>query len=122
MAGVIWELDWSQGLKNRHLEPLGYVEDKGDHFLVSADLPYVVKENIEISLREDLVEINARMKKSYGFSRLGVVHNRVEFESFHKILRLPSRVDTGKAKARFINGILEIKLPKKTRKKDIGID
>jgi len=104
----IWEEfeDWAWSLRNRCLEPLCYIEDRGDHLLVSADLPFVEKENIEISLTEDLLEINARMKTSYRFNRLGVVQRGIKFESFHKILRLP----------------LEIELPKKIQKKSIEID
>lgn len=114
--------DWGRSLRNRCLEPLCYIEDRGGHFLVSADLPFVEKENIDVSLTGDLLEINARMKTSYRFSRLGVVQREIEFESFHKILRLPSGVDIEKAKARFRNGVLEIELPKKIQKKSIEID
>lgn len=111
---------WS--IYRRCLEPLVYVEDHGDEILVTADLPNVNKDDIEITTTGNTIEIKAKLKRVCTFNRLGAIHREVNFEYFHKILTLPSVIIPEKSKARFKNGILQIKLPKRHEKKKIVVE
>jgi HSP20 family protein len=113
---------WGGELEGGCLEPLCYMEDKGDFFLVSADLPLVDKKDVQVYLTDDALEISARMKKTCTFRALGAIESHFEFQSFHKAVSLPPGTDTEKARARFAKGVLEIQLPKKSHKRQIKVE
>jgi len=98
------------------LEPLSYIEDKKDQIVVTVDLPYVEdRKDISIKVTEDSLEIRAEIKKAIKWERWGTVQKHIEFKSFEKMVKLPSKVDPKKAKATFRRGILDISLPKVKR-------
>ena len=129
MAGIFEEFNWlvdprqpSFDHRTRSLEPLVHIRDLGDEVLVTADLPYVRKEDIQISLTEDHMEINARTMRSVTLECCGTVHSRSQFHAFKKVLSLPWRVRPEEAKARFSGGILEVRVPKKIVRRRIEIE
>ncbi|MBN2014267.1 MAG: Hsp20/alpha crystallin family protein [Candidatus Altiarchaeota archaeon] len=115
------EKDFSWDLKDKCMEPLAQIYDRGEHLIVSMDLPCVKKEDIEVLLTENTLEVKAKMGRTYKFCRWGTVQRCIEFESFHKMIELPHTVDPEKASSEFRQGILEINLPKKQVKKRLEI-
>ncbi len=108
-------------LKEKCLEPLVDIQETEDDVIVTVDLPCVDKDAIKINATSDTLEIQATMKKSIKFNRWGTVQEEVEFQKFKKLIKLPSKVDPKRAQARFKQGILEIRLPKKVKKFRIEI-
>lgn len=109
-------------LYRRCLEPLVHIEDRDDELTVIADLPGVRKEEIEVNSTENIIEIKAKLRRAFKFSRLGTIHKEINFEYFHKVIKLPSAVIPEKSKAIFKRGMLEIKIPKKYEKKRIVVE
>ncbi|MBS7640438.1 MAG: Hsp20/alpha crystallin family protein [Candidatus Bathyarchaeia archaeon] len=104
----------SWDVASQTLEPLCDVYVSRDNVIVTADLPKADPESIRISsIRDDLIEITAKMKVKVRFEDLGVTHRRGEFTCFCCRVQLPVPVDISKAKAKFVKGILEITLPRK---------
>ena len=103
------------------LEPLVHVEDKGSVYIVTADLPYVNKEDIEVNLSEDTIEIKAKMRTKHCFERWGTHQKSVIYSSFRKLIKLPSPLNVDKAVCSFRKGLLEINLPKKKTGRRIDI-
>ncbi len=99
--------------EHKQLRPLSSIYETNDDVIVSVDLPYVSKENIEIDATEDSLLIRARMDRCIDLSQ-DKDRNKVEFESHCKIIKLPPsiKINVSKARATFRNGVLEIKLPK----------
>lgn len=104
------------------LEPLVYVREEGDALVISADLPCVRKEDIQVFLTEDAAEITAKTNRVLKFRGWGIIQQEVEFSSLRKIVSLPLRIVPEKAKAKFRQGILEIRAPKKLKKRRIEIE
>ncbi|OYT53262.1 MAG: hypothetical protein B6U72_06285 [Candidatus Altiarchaeales archaeon ex4484_2] len=98
---------------NGFLEPLVHLEEKGDEFIVTADLPFVKKEGIEVNVTEDVLEIKAQMGREYCFRKWGTLQKGVSFTSFKKTMRFPSPIDVEKTSSSFNKGFLVIHLPKK---------
>lgn len=95
------------------LVPLVNIEDRNNEIIVTIDLPCVErKEDIDLNVTEDNLEIIARMKKSIKWERWGTSQRHLEFETFRKFIRLPEKVDPEGARATFKNGILKVSLPK----------
>ncbi|MHA1208085.1 MAG: Hsp20/alpha crystallin family protein [Candidatus Freyarchaeota archaeon] len=104
------------------LVPLVDIQEYPEEIIVTADLPYVDKEDISINATETSLEIDAKMRHPVRFERWGTVQREISFNCYHKSIKLPSRVDPEKAKATFRGGILQISLPKKISKQKIEID
>ena len=102
-------------IKTGRVKPLAYVTEAEDKIIVSADLPFVRKEDIKLNVGKDTLEIEATMKRCVKFERWGTVQRSCEFKSFHRVIKLPGEVIPEKAKAKFKAGILTIELPKKTK-------
>jgi len=104
----------SWDISSQSLEPLCDVHVSHDRVIVTADLPKADPESIRISsIRDDLIEITAKMRVKIRFEDLGVSHRRGEFTCFCCRVPLPVPVDISGAKVRYVKGILEITLPRK---------
>jgi len=107
---------------NGNLEPLYEVEDLDDEILVTFDLPRVRKENVEVRVTGDTLEVIAKMSDAVCWERWGVVQKKITFQAFRKHIRLPESIEPEKAQAVFKNGILRITLPKVRRKVLITVE
>jgi HSP20 family protein len=94
-------------------QPSVDVLDLGDALQVVADMPGVKKEDIEINLTPEQIEISAessteteRKDEDYSYRERG-------YASYRRMLDLPADVLPDKAEATFKNGVLEVKIPKK---------
>ena len=97
--------------------PLIDLEDRGKDFVLKAEMPGFKKEEIEIEVQEDAVEITGRVGWKYDKKAKGFVCKERACESFNRIVQLPEEVKTDAVTAHLTDGILEIVLPKKTPKK-----
>ena len=104
----------SWDLQSCCLEPLCSVFVSADEVVVTADLPNINPKNIKVeAIGEDLIEINAKMKRKLHFEDFGITHRQGEFSAFRCQTRIPVPVDTKKMKTQFKHGILEVHLPRK---------
>lgn len=104
------------------LEPLIHMREEDEEIVISADLPCVKKEDIDIYCTEDAIEIRAKMTRDLRFERWGTVQREITFNSFRRSIALPAQVVPERARASFRGGILEIRLPKKIKKTRIKIE
>jgi HSP20 family molecular chaperone IbpA len=107
---------------HRQLWPLSSIDETNEEVIVSVDLPYVSKENIEIEAMEDSILIHAKMDRHIKFSS-HKEGDEAEFDCHCKSVQLPPaiRADVSNAQAIFRNGILQIRLPKKRNGTRINI-
>ncbi|MEM3437867.1 MAG: Hsp20/alpha crystallin family protein [Nitrososphaerales archaeon] len=104
------------------LVPLVNIEDRDNEIVVMVDLPCVErKEDIDLNVTEDYLEIVAKMRESIKWERWGTSQRYLEFKTFRKSIRLPEKVDPEGARATFKNGILKVLLPKVRKRYTIKI-
>ncbi|MFX0168930.1 MAG: Hsp20/alpha crystallin family protein [Candidatus Hodarchaeota archaeon] len=104
------------------LEALGEVEETENEYVVTLDLPMVNKEDIEITVMDDHLAVQAKMRQEMHFERWGTVQREIRFQSLAKRVPLPKNADAEKVRASFQNGILEIRIPKTEKQRRIAID
>ena len=92
--------------------PLINVGESDDNIVISAELPGVKPEDLDISVKNDTVTVKG--EKKVGPHPAGANFYRKERHEgvFSRILTLPVKVDTEAAAAVFKNGILTLTLPK----------
>jgi len=104
------------------LEALGEVEETEGEYIVTLDLPMVNKDEIEITVMDDHLAVQAKMRQEMHFERWGTVQREIRFQSLAKKVPLPKNADSDNIRASFQNGILEIRIPKITKANRIPID
>jgi len=109
-------------LTDGSLEPLGEVRELEKTVQVTVDLPLVRRKDIKVKLAGDILQIDAELNRCITFNRWGTVQKKCEFRSFHKSFRLPTKVTTIGAKARFRKGVLVVELPKAEEAHEVVIE
>jgi HSP20 family protein len=81
---------------------------------VKADIPGVKKEDIHVAIDGNQVSIEAEIKKEKEEKKGDkVVHSERYYGKQSRSFTLGSDIDSGKAEAKYSDGVLELKLPKK---------
>jgi len=76
------------------------IQDAGDELVVIVEMPGVSKEEIDLNVTENYIDIKAEV-------------NKENFQKKYQVrISLPCEVNPDKAKATYNNGILEITVPK----------
>jgi len=93
------------------------ISETENEIIVRADLPGFSKEEVSVSATENTLTIEAKHKEEK--KERGEKYYTVErkFGSFRRVISLPVEVEPEKAKARMKDGVLEVILPKKEKKK-----
>ena len=91
------------------------VVEKDGIFKISADLPGVKKEDINVRIDGNLVQIDAETKGEKEVKENGgkVLRNERYYGSVSRSFSLSQDVDESKATAKYENGVLTLELPKK---------
>ncbi len=100
------------------------VAEKNGAYKVTAELPGVKKDDINVSIDGSQVTLTAEVKKEKEVSQdERVLHTERVFGKVTRSFTLPQEVDEAKAEAKFRDGVLELTLPKKAaaQRKQISI-
>jgi len=87
--------------------------DLGTEIHLTADLPGVKKDDIEIDLMPESIEISAESKTEMEREQQPYARRERGYMAYKRKLDLPAEVVPSKAKARFNNGVLEVTIPRK---------
>ena len=97
--------------------PLVDIYDSKDNLVVKADLPGLSKDDIEVSIQENILTISGEKKQELNVSEDEYLRTERFYGSFHRAITLPTEVDRAKVQANFKDGVLELILPKKEEAK-----
>jgi HSP20 family protein len=100
------------------------VAERNGAYTVTAELPGVKKEDIQVTIDGAQVTLTAEVKREREAAQdERVLHAERIFGKASRTFTLPQEVDEAKAEAKFRDGVLELALPKKsaTPRKQISI-
>lgn len=88
------------------------ISETADQFLISAELPGMKKDDIDISLENGRLSISG--ERSFEHEEDGKKYHRVEtkYGSFNRSFQLPDNVDEGSINAKYEDGLLNITIDK----------
>ena len=84
------------------------VRDEEDAFVLSALVPGLKADDLNIQVLEDVVRIEGEFQANEEDYLLRELPNG----SFRRVLRMPSEIDANKVEAKITNGVLTLRLPK----------
>jgi len=88
------------------------IKDEDDKLVVTTDLPGINKEDVQINLKEDMLEISAKTRKEKETEEEGYLRRERAYTQFYRAVRLPASVKEEGSTAKIENGVLTITLPK----------
>ncbi|MPZ78341.1 MAG: Hsp20 family protein [Deltaproteobacteria bacterium] len=100
------------------------VYDEKDVIVAKAELPGIAKDEISVNVADHSLTIRGEKKKDEEVKEENYRYSERSYGSFMRTIELPAEVQTEKSKARFKDGILEVRLPKteEAKKKEITVN
>lgn len=90
------------------------VAEKNGAYVVTAEIPGVKKDDIQVTIDGAQVTLAAEVKREKEVSQdERVLHTERVFGKATRSFTLPQEVDEAKAEAKYRDGVLELTLPKK---------
>ena len=99
------------GLANSDVHIPLDVKDEKDAFVLSAIVPGLTAEDIEIEILNDTVSISGEFKREVEEEEIYLRCERPN-GNFHRSLRFATKLVAEKAEAKLENGILSLRIPK----------
>ncbi len=96
------------------------VKENEKEFIIKAELPGVNEKNIDVTVTNDSVTIKGEKKEEKEDKDKNYYYMERSYGSFCRVIPLEAEIESGKAEARFKNGILDIKIPKNQSAKAKG--
>jgi len=97
--------------------PMVDLEDCEKDYVLKAEMPGFKKEDIEIEVKEDSVEITGTAGWKYDKKEQAYICKERACETFYRMVELPEEINVDEVTADLSEGVLEITLPKKAPKK-----
>ncbi|MFN2147586.1 MAG: Hsp20/alpha crystallin family protein [Anaerolineales bacterium] len=87
------------------------VHASSDEFVISAPVPGLKAEDLQIQILEDVVTLRAELQEQEDESE-SVLLREIPQGGFQRSLRLPAPLDAQHAEAKIENGLLTLRIPK----------
>lgn len=97
-------------------EPSIDFQDRGDHYLLTAELPGFEKNDVEVGVSSNTLDVKAERNTSNEVKKKDNIQTRRTRSYFQRSFQLPQEVLSDKVSGTMKNGVLELKLPKKGQK------
>ena len=81
---------------------------RGNQFIVRADLPGLKKEDVTLEITDDSLTIQGERHDEHEEEREGFFTSERTYGSFYRVVPLPEGAIPDSAKASFTNGVLEV--------------
>lgn len=81
---------------------------RGDEFVVRADLPGLNKDEVSVELTDEALTIQGERRQEHEEEREGYYRSERSYGSFYRVVPLPEGAIPESAKAQFRNGVLEV--------------
>lgn len=92
--------------------PLMNVYDSQDSLVVTAELPGLDKDSVNITFSDNSLTISGTQKQSDKLKEMSIIRRERVEGNFEKTVSIPCKVESDKINASFKDGILTIRLPK----------
>ena len=107
--------------ENRWPVALDVIEEK-DQYVLKADLPGIKKEDIKVTLEDNILTVAAERKSEAETQDKQIHRSERTYGRYQRTLNLGANVDAGKIRANYKDGVLELIVPKSEEVKPKSID
>ncbi|MBI5146214.1 MAG: Hsp20/alpha crystallin family protein [Thaumarchaeota archaeon] len=86
--------------------------DEGDKYLIKLEIPGVKKDEINLNVSDNSIEISAQHKEEEEEKKKNYLRKERSEISYYRTLPLPEKVLSDKTQAKLTDGILNVTIPK----------
>jgi len=123
--GNFWESDEYLALPDKEgkgqslvmRNPLTDLEETDKEIIARFEIPGVDKKDIQLNITENKIEVKVEKKKEAKVDKKGYYRTERRYAGFYRAMALPEGIHPEKAKAKYSDGILEVRMPKTETKK-----
>lgn len=95
----------------RYYVPYTDIYETEDDLILVMEMPGVEKENLDISIEEDVLQIEGQIDFS-KYAQMQPVYTEYNVGHYTRKFQLSKRIDQGKISATVVDGVLTLKLPR----------
>jgi HSP20 family protein len=92
--------------------PLTDVVDHGDHYEMNIEMPGITKDNVNIEVTSNTIEVSAEEKETKDEKNKNWLRKERTEKKFFRSMELPEEFKTDNVEAEIKNGVLTVMLPK----------
>jgi HSP20 family protein len=113
MTVVRWDpfRDFGVGTADTWVPPVDIYQSGDQELVLSAELPDMSRENIDITVENFVLTIKGEKKFAGEVKEEQFHHVERRYGTFSRSFRLPQTVDASKVSAEYKNGVLTVRLP-----------
>jgi len=91
------------------------IQEEESHYLLTADIPGVNRNDVEITLEEGVLTVKGERKSDTDVAEEGYRRRERTYGTFLRQFNLPDTVDTANISAKAEDGVLKIAIPKQEK-------
>ena len=99
-----------------YISPLVNIYETDDEFVLSADMPGVVRKDVKVKVEKDLLILFGRIDYVNEINK-NYILNEQELGNYYRTFRISDSVDQSNIEAKYDNGKLVVNLPKNEKVK-----
>ncbi len=128
LINYFWNmLDFPQHSTMKELEPKIEVNERENEVTVSAEIPGIAPENLDVEISADgYLTLSGEKRQQKEQNQQGSHFSEISYGMFKRTIPLPWDLEFDNANAEYDNGVLNITIPKspteQTKKKKININ
>jgi len=105
-------------------EPEVDISETKNDFVISAELPGLKRENVSLTLENDILTLKGEKKKEAGDEKENYQLNERGFGKFCRSFVMPDSIKPEKIKTNFKDGLLRVSIPKSevAKEKEIKVE
>lgn len=92
--------------------PFADISEFGNKIIIRLDIPGVSKEKIDICVTDTTLEVKAKISEVKEIKKENFYKKERHYKGFHRLLKLPVRVEPSSVKADYKSGVLTIRVNK----------
>ncbi|MCC8418003.1 MAG: Hsp20/alpha crystallin family protein [Rickettsia endosymbiont of Bryobia graminum] len=108
---------WPSSYNDRMLSPKTDVMENDSEYNLEMELPGITQDNIDLKIDSNILTIEGKKERSSEKKDHNYHMQERYYGSFYRSISLPSNIDEEHIAAKFKDGILSIKIPKKEQSK-----
>ncbi len=105
------EFTGEKTVAGKHYVPLTDIVESEKNLVVTMDIPGVKKENINVKLEDNVLEVDGQIDHS-PYSDLNPVYTEYNVGHYTRKFSVSNEIDTGNIDANLSDGVLTLTLPK----------
>ena len=107
---------------NRRWVPAMDLVETADAFVLRADLPGMTQDDVKLEIEDSVLSVSGERKAEHDTKEEGFYRLERAFGSFSRSLTLPKGIRPEAVAATFVNGVLEVRIPKPEQAKPRRIE